>query len=183
MDFFIHHTTDSGVLYVLDLTTIGIQRDAFETKSQYQRAGIKLLLDSVLGAHQLLYSEGGAPRLKGSKLEISISHAEHFVAIYLSEMHPVGIDIELMNRAKKLEQGKDYFVNEVEQLRTWTIEELYVIWNLKEAVFKEQKGTIPHIREAVITQKIEDDIINYTLEGEVREAHFLVKNELLVVFT
>lgn len=183
MDFFLHHTTNSGVLYVLDLTTIGISHKAFSTKSEYQRRGVKLLLDAVVGEHELMHTEKGAPQLKNSNLEISISHTEHFVAVYLSEHQPVGIDIELMNRAKKLELGKDYFVNEVEQLRIWTIDELYIIWNLKEAIFKEKKGCIPHIREAVITQKIEEDLINYTLEGELKEAHFLIKNELLVVFT
>ena len=91
-----------------------------------------LLVDMNNGTLPVIsYNDEGKPMLSDGRY-ISISHTKGFVAVVISEQHPVGVDVEYYSdRVGKVAKR---FVREDE----WTedIDALLVIWSAKETVYK-----------------------------------------------
>ena len=91
-----------------------------------------LLVDMNNGTLSVIsYNDEGKPMLRDGRY-ISISHTKGFVAVIISEQHPVGVDVEYYSdRVGKVAKR---FVREDE----WTedIDALLVIWSAKETVYK-----------------------------------------------
>ncbi|MCX6304888.1 MAG: 4'-phosphopantetheinyl transferase superfamily protein [Bacteroidetes bacterium] len=85
----------------------------------------------------LSYDPNGKPLLDSGSHHISVSHAGEFAAAVCSEKNAVGIDIEKMK--ERVERVKDRFLqqSELESIGAeHRIEQLYVFWGGKEALYK-----------------------------------------------
>lgn len=86
---------------------------------------------------RIIKDEYGKPSLANSNTRISISHADDYSGILLSNTKECGIDIEVISKRINSVSGK--FVSEYEQLYVSKLHpEAYytVIWCTKEAIYK-----------------------------------------------
>lgn len=107
----------------------------------------RLLLAAVTGQEAtdvpLYRDERGCPRLRDGLVHTSLSHADGFVALAVSSVGPVGIDLELATRAADLPEIAERVCHpgEVAALRGGTLPacgaELLALWVRKEALLKE----------------------------------------------
>jgi phosphopantetheinyl transferase len=99
----------------------------------------RILLKKMLSPdHPFLeYDSFGKPRLRNSRLYISISHSGDYSAVITSKTSPVGIDIEhLKDRIYRI---KDKFLSVEEDLKIGEadrLEKLTIAWGAKEALYK-----------------------------------------------
>ena len=79
----------------------------------------------------------GKPYFTDHSYQISISHAERYVAIALSSAHPVGIDIEGMRKQVKKVQHKFLQEEEIADITpTQELTHLLLYWCAKESIYK-----------------------------------------------
>lgn len=100
------------------------------------------------------YYLSGRPYLKGSKINISISHTSNYVAVLLSDSYVPGIDIELI--ADKVQRLKSRIIGPLEYAETTV--DILTHWCAKETAFK------------ILDLKGLDFIENMTVETRVNEA-------------
>ncbi len=86
--------------------------------------------------HLIEIADTRKPFLPNEKYHFSISHCGDYAAVIVSEEKRVGIDIELIT--PKIEFIKHKFLNgdELNLLETGNLQQLILLWNCKEAVFK-----------------------------------------------
>jgi phosphopantetheinyl transferase len=99
----------------------------------------RILLKKMLSPdHPFLeYDSFGKPRLRNSRLYISISHSGDYSAVITSKTGPVGIDIERLK--DRIYRIKDKFLTEEEDLKIGEadrLEKLTIAWGAKEALYK-----------------------------------------------
>lgn len=115
----------------------------FRSKSrQLEWLAARVLLCRALGKYvTIMYDDDGAPLLPDAEnMNISISHTLHrqgeqlngYVAIILSGMHRVGIDIEMIS--EKVDRVKSRFVREDEHSVSNISNMIH--WSAKETLFK-----------------------------------------------
>lgn len=93
---------------------------------------------------QLVFArtDKGKPYIEHSDIHFSLSHSGHWVVLAVSSTAPLGVDVEVVRRARNLQHiAQSYFhPAEVEQLtRIGTKDQkayFYRLWTLKEAFFK-----------------------------------------------
>lgn len=104
--------------------------------------GTRVLLRSMLdtpGYIDCPSDENGKPYLVNFPHKISLSHSFDYAAVMLSTTHEVGIDMELVKPKIELIANKFMQEGELKQLTdNQYIEQLYVCWCAKEAVYKLQ---------------------------------------------
>ena len=102
--------------------------------------GTRVLLRTMLHTDEYIdcqVDEHGKPYLVNMPYHISLSHSFDYAAVMLSKSKPVGIDIELISQ--KVERIAHKFLNTTELALIepeHKIEQLYVCWCAKEAVYK-----------------------------------------------
>jgi phosphopantetheinyl transferase len=99
------------------------------------RALLKHLLTPL--TTNLTYDSNGKPYLDSGSHHISVSHAGDFAAAVYSKKSAVGIDIEKMKG--RVERVKDRFLQKRELVSLTPeshLEQLYVFWGGKEALYK-----------------------------------------------
>lgn len=106
---------------------------------QKQWLGVRLLVKHLTGQKdgKITYDENGKPYLPSGGLNISISHSGVYAAIAWSSRHKVGIDIEQIS--DRINKVKERFLREDELASLpvpCLLEQLYVCWGGKEALFK-----------------------------------------------
>ena len=82
------------------------------------------------------YDTNGKPFLNENSNHISISHSGDYACVYLSQINPVGVDIQKLK--PDISKGVDFFLNETE-LAGFDMEDnilLHILWSAKETVFK-----------------------------------------------
>jgi phosphopantetheinyl transferase len=90
-----------------------------------------------INPNDLTYSKDGAPQLKTGN-NISISHCKGYSTVLISEKK-CGIDIETYRN--NILNIKDKFINDkdVKQIDSSSVNDLILIWCLKESVYKAEK--------------------------------------------
>ncbi len=90
-----------------------------------------------INPNDLTYSKDGAPELKTGN-NISISHCKGYSTVLISEKK-CGIDIETYRN--NILNIKDKFINDkdVKQIDSSSVNDLILIWCLKESVYKAEK--------------------------------------------
>jgi len=102
--------------------------------------GTRVLLRKMLNTDEYIdckVDEHGKPYLVNLPYHISLSHSFDYAAVMISKKHPVGIDIELIK--EKVERIANKFMRKEELAfigEKNRIEQLYVCWCAKEAVYK-----------------------------------------------
>ena len=86
----------------------------------------------------IAYLPSGRPYLKDDAHHISISHTRGYAAVAISELNPIGLDIE--QRTDKVCRVRDKFLSREEKtfplLAKKNVEAMLVVWTIKEAMFK-----------------------------------------------
>jgi 4'-phosphopantetheinyl transferase len=142
----------------------------------------RILIEKLTGQEniQVVYDEHNKPRLKGSKMHISLSHSHGYLAVILDETE-TGIDIELIK--PKIERIKHKFMSDAElnfirqennsaQLTVcWCVKEsLYKLYGKQELAFKENIFIEPFLfsEKGIIKSWIKNTAMNsrFTLQYE-----------------
>jgi 4'-phosphopantetheinyl transferase len=101
-----------------------------------------LLADIIAQKHcKILYSDAGKPFLADFPGYISVSHGGNYVGMIYHESLPPGLDIEVP--ADRIRKIASKFVNDQENARLndqADLHDLYLIWGVKEALFKSYGG-------------------------------------------
>jgi len=107
-------------------------------KRKKEFLSVRLLTEQLLHSKpDIIYNPEGRPALKNSALNISISHSNELVAVYLSHKN-IGIDVENLERniekiaSRFLSEDEIKFAEKQEDVRATMI----FFWSAKEAVFK-----------------------------------------------
>jgi 4'-phosphopantetheinyl transferase len=98
---------------------------------------IRLLLKKLHRNFSIGYLESGKPFLENSNAHISISHTKDFAGIIISDLHAAGIDLERIH--PRIEKIAHKFVSAEEEKFLGgknNLEKLFVIWGVKEVLFK-----------------------------------------------
>jgi len=98
---------------------------------------IRLLLKKLNWNFSIGYHESGKPFLENSMAHISISHTKDFAGLIISDYSVVGIDLERIN--PRIEKIAHKFVSSEEEKMLAGenhLEKLFVIWGVKEVLFK-----------------------------------------------
>ena len=98
---------------------------------------IRLLLKKLNWNFSIGYHESGKPFLENSTAHISISHTKDFAGIIISNHATVGIDLERIHQ--RIEKIAHKFISgEEEKMLNGQnhLEKLFVIWGVKEVLFK-----------------------------------------------
>ncbi len=98
---------------------------------------IRMLLKKLNRSFFIGYNESGKPYLENSSAHISISHTKEYAGFIISDSHSVGIDLERIH--PRIEKIAHKFVSEEEEIFIAgknKLEKLFVIWGVKEVLFK-----------------------------------------------
>ena len=95
-----------------------------------------LLKEALGGDFEINYLKDGKPALISPQKFLSVSHSKDFVAVFLSDTHIVGIDIEKIS--DRIQKVVPKFLNETEQQNSNLSDSslLHFYWGAKEAVYK-----------------------------------------------
>ncbi len=135
---------------------------------------------------ELKHDSRGKPFLTGENApNVSISYAQNWMAIYLSENGLVGIDIEFIT--KKVEKIVNLFVNDAEKksFPALTNETLHLIWCAKEAIFKFYGGDFDDLKNEVEVMDInfqEKRIEAKSSFGNIVCEFEIYENQLVLVY-
>lgn len=99
---------------------------------------VRVLLYQLLGEEKRIeYAPSGKPRLADSSYFISISHTRGYVAVILSSVSEVGVDIEQyglkVHKVAHKYMRADEIPSEYQETNTWS---LLLHWSAKEVMFK-----------------------------------------------
>lgn len=98
---------------------------------------IRMLLKRLGCTSSIGYHKTGKPFLENSSEQISISHTRDYAGIILSEASVVGLDLERIHN--RIENIAHKFLSKEEEANLPSInrlEHLFVIWGVKEVLFK-----------------------------------------------
>jgi len=98
---------------------------------------VRLLLKKLHKNISIRYLESGRPVLENSSAHISISHTKDFAGLILSASQVVGIDLERIH--PRIEKIAHKFVSAEEEKFLGGanhLEKLFVVWGVKEVLFK-----------------------------------------------
>jgi len=169
-----------GQVFVIDSNQFEVDRQLFKSKKEFQSQVIQLILSKLIGVHTLSHLENGAPYLKDSPYNISISHCDNLFAIYISKVK-VGIDIETIK--KDITKAKPFFINSLEQSTKWSFEELYLIWCAKEAIYKSLDGTIKDLAKEVTINQINEGRVYYKFDSKEDQLFYLKIDNWILAYT
>lgn len=134
--------TEEELMNPIDLSQLEAERlsDRNNPLKRKQFLAARHLLKELIGEKKSIqYKKSGKPFLEESNRQISISHSERFVALALTEVQRVGVDIEV-GRRPSLAKVPDYFLNDEEMAEVLTmkvdLEQLSLYWSAKEALYK-----------------------------------------------
>ena len=114
---------------------------------------VRVLLCSMLQEDKEIgYSPEGKPYLTDHSFFISISHTKGYVAVILSPIAPVGIDIEQYGH--RVKRVYDRFIRPDEQVEpylgdvTWS---MLLHWSAKETIFKSMENADADLRKLCLS--------------------------------
>lgn len=129
----------------------------------------RVLRSMVFGNEPILYSDIGAPCIKGEGY-ISISHATQVVGLAFSRFFPVGLDLEPIRDKVLRVSHKFLSATETEKLDANDVTEMIKTWSGKEALYKlaGRKG-IHFAEELTLTKISEEEWVGEINCGNVRK--------------
>ena len=110
---------------------------------------VRVLLYSMLQEDKEIgYSSEGKPHLTDNSSFISISHTKGYVAVILSSVAPVGIDIE--QYGQRVKRVYDRFIRSDERVEPYQGDETWSMllhWSAKETIFKSMENADADLRK------------------------------------
>lgn len=136
---------------------------------------VRVLLYSMLQEDkEIVYSSEGKPFLSDRSFYISISHTKGYVAVALSSLNPVGIDIE--QYGQRVHRVSDRYIRPDEQVEsyqedlTWG---LLLYWSAKETIFKRMENADADLRKLRLAHFIPQ------VEGTLQVQEFVTQQQKL----
>ncbi len=178
--------TENGFLYYWENKFLG-KLEAEKERDVYRRE-IRNKLREILHDNdlELSHSDEGKPFLANyPDIHISVSHAQNHFAIYLSEKVAVGVDIETERR--NILRVSDTYLSKQDLAHNHglTMDNLQIIWGVKEAVYKKFGGAFSNAREEITITRIDhaENEVFYECEKGQGVCHFQkVDNCLYLVY-
>ncbi|MBC8047899.1 MAG: 4'-phosphopantetheinyl transferase superfamily protein [Fimbriimonadaceae bacterium] len=113
-----------------------IKHPAQKTRWLASRYLLKYLMQTDVFV-ELLADDQGKPFIRNFDLHISISHSNNYVAVFISNTHTVGIDVEESSRNIMALKNKFLSQTELQQLSESVLQkQLIVYWAAKEVIYK-----------------------------------------------
>lgn len=143
--------TPKGVIFIEKLVQKNLNKE-------FVRKKINELLTRKLQIGELTidHLDSGQPFLANiEQLNISISHSNEWICVYISEDYAVGVDIEEFNT--NIKQIKNQFINSREDkiFDKINFETLHLIWGAKEAIYKYFAGEFTQLEKQVSIENID----------------------------
>ena len=117
---------------------------------------VRVLLYSMLQEDKEIgYSSEGKPHLTDNSSFISISHTKGYVAVILSSVAPVGIDIE--QYGQRVKRVYDRFIRSDERVESYQGDETWSMllhWSAKETIFKSMENADADLRKLCLSHFI-----------------------------
>ena len=139
---------------------------------------IRMLLKKLNTNSSIGYHSSGKPYLENSNAHISISHTKDYAGIIISDSFGVGLDLERIH--PRIEKIAHKFVSPEEEKIIQgknSLEKLFVIWGVKEVLFK-----MHSIGELVFKEHLEvfpfDFSSNGIVEAKISKGAFQKKYSL-----
>lgn len=112
-----------------------IDRTDALSRADAERQTVDLLLKSALGSDaELAHRESGAPYIAGRDTNITVSHCATHACIAVSDVRPVGVDIE--QQRQQLSRVAPRVLSHEELAAYSSPSMLLRAWTLKEALYK-----------------------------------------------
>ena len=191
--FFFEKISNVGTVYVWKVTETEEKLLSLRTLSASEQLQLQLLKNSQKRLHwlayrvllkealgtdfQINYLNDGKPVLVSPQKFLSVSHSKDFVAVFLSETHPVGVDIEKIS--DRIQKVVPKFLNETEQQNSNLSDSalLHFHWGAKEAVYKQF-----HQHRLSFATQIHIDFIHWeeqTAMASIQTDCFQAKSQLI----
>jgi 4'-phosphopantetheinyl transferase len=125
---------------------------------------IRMLLKRLGYSSSIAYHETGKPFLNNSQAQISISHTRDYAGIIISDSSVVGLDLERIH--PRIENIAHKFLSREEESHLPTeniLEHLFVIWGVKEVLFK-----MHHVGELLFKEHLHVKPFNFRQKGFVQ---------------
>lgn len=183
MKFHQQISTQQGEIWVIDALENDLSPCENESRKDYERRVIQRLIHDTVGNHKLNHHSNGAPFIeKRPDLFLSISHAENWFALYVSNSQNVGIDIE--RYSNKIERVKTHFLSqsEIEQLQP-NLAELQICWGIKESIIKRSRGEVADFQNDIQIKSITKDSATATFESNLIELNHTTWRQFVLVYT
>ncbi len=120
---------------------------------------VRVLLYSMLQEDKEIgYSSEGKPHLTDNSSFISISHTKGYVAVILSSVAPVGIDIE--QYGQRVKRVYDRFIRSDERVEPYQGDETWSMllhWSAKETIFKSMENADADLRKLCLSHFIHSE--------------------------
>tara|TARA_Y100001978_G_C23562841_1_gene370184 strand:+ start:81 stop:683 length:603 start_codon:yes stop_codon:yes gene_type:complete len=148
------------------------------TKRRNEFVSTRNLRTHLFGKKTIKYNEFGAPYLKNSSIHISISHSNEYVGIAWSEKHPVGMDIENIDRDLSSIQNKFMNSDEKKMISLHKNENIpLMIWCIKESLYKLNKSKGLDFLKNLSCKKLNNGLWQGNIQNEKSKCHlFSVQN-------
>ena len=132
----------------------------------------------LFGKKTIKYNEFGAPYIENSNIHISISHTNEYVGIAWSEKHPVGMDIEVIDRNVSSIQHKFINPNEKKMISLYENENIpLMIWSIKESLYKLNRSKGLDFLKDLSCEKINTDLWKGHIHNSNPKSYFFkIKN-------
>lgn len=184
MNFFRHIVTYAGDIWLVDASSNRLLKSPTETRQEYESRVLNKIISAVLGQHvELCHESNGAPFIANyPKLHVSISHSDHWFALYLSKVSSVGIDIELATH--QLEGRGHYFLQDIEIERLQpTNEQLQICWGIKEAVYKLFKSELDSLKSDVEVISLQEITATAICKNKAIQLNYKQEESFTLVYT
>ena len=157
-------------------------------KRQREKAAERLLLVHATGWPVVLsHTDQGAPFIKGTDLNISITHTRGLVALALDDKQTIGLDAETTDRPQVI-RVRDKFLNATEQqfIAADDLAAHVIAWTAKEAIIKAERNsaidwTNGICLEPFIPSSIETNLIASCGDNRYRLATRLVEGHCITL--
>lgn len=171
--------TQKGTIYLGRITELAPEFNLL--KKEKEKIALKNLLSKSIGERSINYSSLGEPLISDQEF-ISISHSGDYICIYISELSPVGVDIQ--SASKNISSFKSAFVNETDNLSLSNDRaDLFKLWGAKESYFKEHGGKIKDLKKDVSLVLIDSDQLILKGNGKTFTYGYLTFDNYYLVFS
>lgn len=176
--------TSIGEIHLWTVENYSTRIAVGEKKRDIEQSEVRLKLNELGYFNKIQYKENGQPYLLGlDNTYLSISHSNGVIAIYIASQ-AVGIDVEHLR--KSMFDGRNYFVNEIEENELeLTPECLQLIWGAKEAFYKKLEGQITDLKNDVtlISYNLSTKKVQLRYQSELQQLNCEIIGEMYLIFS
>lgn len=144
---------------------------------QKQALIARLICMNQLGQTEIFYEQNGKPFLSCGRL--SISHSQHFIAVYFSNQMEIGIDVEEPH--KRIEKISSRFLHAGEQGYVIGIQKLTAAWAAKECLFKKFGGKTAFFSENILLNPFDLNEGANTLHAKLETEAGIIEQKVDVI--